>query len=122
MEVCADVYKAYAQVDRRERYCSERDAGVVLSLERMTEDNRPLGYFTDKHVESAEDTVLHQMLVAAVIDALSHLELAERLLIESVVMGGMTEQDYAAILGVSQVAVHKRKHRVLKKLLRIMGY
>lgn len=116
VEVAAEVYMAYAQADRRERYCYEREAGVLFSLERMAEDNRPLGYFTDKYVESAEDTVLWRMRIAAALHALSRLEPEERLLIESVVMGGITEQAYAARIGITQKAVNKRKSRALKKI------
>lgn len=122
VEVAAEVYEAYAQADRRERYCCEREAGVLFSLERMAEDDRPLGYFSDKYVESAEDAVLRQMLIDAVRDALSLLEPEEQLLVEAVVMDGITEQAYAARLGVSQVAVHKRKRRILKKISQLMGY
>ena len=118
--VCADVYKAYAQADRRERYCYEREAGVLFSLERMAEDNRPLGYFTDKHVESAEDTVLRQMLIAAAMEALSHLEPEEQLLIRAVVMEGVTEQEYARRIGITQKAVNKRKIRVLRKICKYL--
>jgi hypothetical protein len=62
VEVSAEVYQAYSQADRRERYQAERDAGLVLSLNKLAEDEMQLSYLTDKHIESAEDaTVLNVM-------------------------------------------------------------
>ncbi len=62
VEVSAEVYQAYSQADRRERYQAERDAGLVLSLNKLAEDEMQLSYLTDRHIESAEDaTVLNVM-------------------------------------------------------------
>ena len=122
VEVSSKVYRVYSQVDRRERYCCEREDGLLLSLERLDEDGVPLGNMMSQRVPSAEDIVLHRLLTQAALDALSRLTPEEQRLIRAVVMEGMPEQVYADVLGVSQVAVHKRKHRLLKKLLQLMGY
>ena len=116
VEVSEEVYMAYSQADRRERYCAERESGQKLSLERMDEDNVPLEYMTDQHIESAEDAVIRKMLAESVAEAFWKLEPDERDLIRALVMDGVTEQEYAERAGVSQVAVHKRKKRLLKKI------
>lgn len=116
VEVSAAVYRAYSQADRRERYCREREKGVLLSLERMDEDHVRLGNLADAHVESAEDTVLRQMLAEAALDALARLAPGEQLLIRAVVMEGVTEREYAARIGITQKGVNKRKNAALEKI------
>ena len=119
-EVTADIYKAYSQSDRRERYTDECEAGMLLSLDCMNKDGVQLSYLTDRHVESAEDTVIRKMLKESLIAVLLTLNPDERDLILALYYEGVTEQSYADYAGVSQVAVHKRKKRVLKKLLDLM--
>ena len=120
VEVSAEVYKAYSQSDRRERYCVERDIGKKLSLERMEEDDVLLNYLTDKHIESAEDSAIRAILAKKAMAVFMELEAEERRLIQAVVIDGITEQYYADVIGASQVAVHKRKKRILKKIYDLM--
>ena len=122
IEVNVEVYKAYSQADRRERYGYEREKGRMLSLERMDDDNMKLEFFTKHRSESPEDAVIKAMLLSEALGALSKLTMDERDLIKAVVMDGVPEKEYALRFGISQVAVHKRKHRLLKKIGRLMGY
>jgi len=116
VEVSAEVYKAYAQGDRKERYLAERTADRLLSLERFAEDDITLECLLDEHGESAEESVLHVMLIEQVMVTFATLKPDEQHLIQAVVMDGVTEQAYADVIGISQVAVHKRKKRILKKI------
>ena len=116
VEVSAEVYIAYSQEDRRERYCAERDAGRLLSFDGMDEDDGLLSYLLDRHTESAEDAAIRGMLIKRAMAALSTLPPEDQRLIRAVVMGGVTEEAYAAVIGVTQVAVHKRKKRILSML------
>ena len=59
MAVTEDVFAAYAQMDRRERYLSEDlPTGKVLSLEQMAEDGVLPDYVGAETAPSAEDCVL----------------------------------------------------------------
>jgi RNA polymerase sigma factor (sigma-70 family) len=120
VEVSREVYEAYSQGDRRERYQSERDAGRMFSLERMDEDDVQLSYLTDRHIESAEDSAIREILSRQAVAALSLLNPEERQLIQAVVMEGVPENDYAATIGVVQSTVHKRKKRLLKKIFNLL--
>ncbi|MCL2409381.1 MAG: hypothetical protein FWC96_07185 [Oscillospiraceae bacterium] len=126
IEVSADVYKAYSQSDRRERYCAERDAGRLLSIEQFEEDRISLESLLDEHVESAEDSVIHILLAEQAMAAFMTLESDEQHLIQALVIDGMTERDYAEQIGLSQKGVNKRKHKILEKLknsvLKPQGY
>jgi len=121
VEVGEAVYKVYSQADRRERYCAERDAEILLSLDRMNDDGVLLSYLTIRKVESAEDTAVRAILYRQAMAAIASLPSDEQALIHAVVIDGVTEQDYAEAIGVAQSTVHKRKKRSLKKIFEIMG-
>jgi len=122
VEVSAEVYQAYAQADRRERYQAERDTGIVLSLNKLAEDEMQLSYLTDKHIESAEDATFRDILSQQAMQAFGCLAPEEQHLIRSLIIDGVTERDYAADFGISQVAVHKRKQRILRKIQNILDF
>jgi hypothetical protein len=83
VEITEAVYKAYSQSDRRERYCVERDAGRLLSLERLDEDDVLLSTLTEQLIESAEDTVIRALLKKQIIMAFDSLAPDERHLIQA---------------------------------------
>ena len=59
VEVTEDVFLAYSQADRRERYIAEEvEPGRVLSLERLMEDGVPLVELGIEQEPSAENIVL----------------------------------------------------------------
>jgi DNA-directed RNA polymerase specialized sigma subunit, sigma24 homolog len=118
IEVSKVVYEAYAQADRRERYCYEREEGLLLSLERMDEEGMHPTFPTDRRTEAAEDTAMRRILTAEALEALSQLKPDEQHLIRAVVMEGMPERVYAAQIGITENGVNKRKLRALKKLSR----
>jgi len=116
VEVGEEVYKAYSQADRRERYCVERDTGRLLSIERFAEGGISLEALLGEYAESAEDSVLRATLNQRAMAAFMELEPEEQRLIQALVIDGVTERDYAASIGLSQKGVNKRKHKILEKL------
>ena len=119
VEVTEEVYKMYSQADRRERYLDERDAGVLLSLDRMEEDGVP-SFLSGRHAPSAENTAMREMLIGQAVAALVSLTQDERDLIEALIIDGVTERDYAAQIGLSQQAVNKRRKKILEKLKKLV--
>lgn len=130
IEVSEEVYAAYMQGDRKMRYFesdlkTERilldENGQIIrvipsredSLDRLMDDNA--GQFADSH-ESVEDMVLRRISIEEVHEALVQLTEKERQLIDALYFQELTERDAAAMLGISQPAVHKQKMRILKKL------
>ena len=116
VEVSAEVYAAYSQSERRERYQAERDSGRILSLERLNEDNVPLLSLTDKLSCSTEDTIFSHIDSERFGAALDRLTPEERRLIEALILDGVTEREYAARMGMSQKGVNKRKQKILQKI------
>ena len=91
----------------------------MLSLDKLNEDN--VSFLCDKPAESLEDSVFQKLLVTRVLEVLDDLLFEEKALIQAILINGKTEQEYADIIGVSQVAVHKRKKRILKNILKIFS-
>ena len=124
VEVPEDVYQAYAQADRRERYLlEEQSAGKSLSLEQMEEDDLLPGYVGAEMVPSTEEIVLErektqelaerkQVLLLAML-ALSD---ADRELITALFFDGVSTREYGRRTGVTQRAVIKRRDRILRDL------
>ncbi len=134
VEVSEEVYQVYMQGDRKMRYFetdlkTERtildDDGTIQrvipsredSLERLMDDNAR--QFSDAG-ESVEDAVLRKLAEDELRRALEMLTDDEQALIHALFYEGMTERAYAESLGVSQVTVHKKKQRILKKLKEIL--
>jgi RNA polymerase sigma factor (sigma-70 family) len=120
VEVGAGVYEAYARADRRERYIRERDAGRLLSLERLIDDGAPLESLSELQTEPAESSALHGILEEEMADAFLLLTPEEQDLIRALVIDGMAERDYAAQIGISQKNINKKKQRILKKLKKLL--
>lgn len=134
IEVTEEIYQVYMQGDRKMRYFEtdlkiERtildESGRIQqiipsredSLDRLVEDNAR--QFEDTR-ESVEDAVLRKLAKDDLRRALTKLTDEEFALVYALFYEGRTERDYAKELGVSQVAVHKRKQRILKKLKGIL--
>lgn len=134
IEVTEEIYQVYMQGDRKMRYFEtdlkiERtildESGRIQqiipsrenSLDRLVEDNAL--QFEDTR-ESVEDAVLRKLAEDDLRRALIKLTDEEYALVYALFYEGRTERDYAKELGVSQVAVHKRKQRILKKLKGIL--
>lgn len=134
IEVTNEVYIAYTKGQRKMKYF-EKDlkvehvfkdkngniTGVIPSredsLERLMNDNSIQFYDVSKSVECSaqiNDDVENLHI------AMQELTTEELNIIKMLFYDEMTERDTAKILGISQVAVNKKKHRILKKLKKII--
>ena len=124
VEVTEEVFLAYSQPERRERYITEEvEPGMVLSWEKLLEDGVPLASLGIEPEESAEDALLEleesetradmKRLLA---DALLELREADRQLLQALYFHGLSTRAYAHHLGVSQRAVTKRRDRILRDM------
>lgn len=114
--VSAEVFEVYAQADRRERYLAERDAGKLLSLDRLEDDGASLEQILYTHAETSEDRALRDFLEQEALRAFGELTAEEQRLVWALVIESKTEREYGALIGLSQKAVNKRKQKILKKL------
>lgn len=130
IEVTDAIYDAYMKGDRKIRYFENdlKTERVLMdtdghirqiipsredSLDRLMDDNAE--QFTDHH-ESVEDMVLRKISAEKLYQALAELSEKERETIVALFFEEKTERELAAVLGISQPAVHKQKNKILKKL------
>ena len=109
VEVAEDVYLAYSQADRRERYVAEDD---LLS-----------DYVGAEAAPSAEEEALEREQAQSLVErkemlllAMLSLNDADRELINALFFDGVSTRDYAARIGITQRAVIKRRDRILRDL------
>lgn len=88
------------------------------SLDRLLSDN--LRQFSDNS-ESVETVVQTNDEIDKLHIALKQLSANEWVIIKMLFYDEMSERDTAKVLGISQVAVNKRKHCILKKLKKIIN-
>ena len=124
VEVAEDVYLAYSQADRRERYVREEQfSGKILSLEQMAEDDLLSDYVGAEAAPSAEEEALEREQAQSLAErkemlllAMLSLNNADRELINALFFDGVSTRDYAARIGITQRAVIKRRDRILRDL------
>lgn len=120
-EVSIEVYQAYAQADRKERYGYEREDGLLLSLDRMAEDGMHLSYLTAQHVESAESSAIRDLMIEQMMDAVLLLSEEERKLIDQLFFQGTSARELARTVGVYHRTIIYRRDKVLEKIRRLMS-
>ena len=88
------------------------------SLDRLLSDTQR--QFSDDS-ESVESIIQNNDEIDKLHNALKQLSDDEWAIIKMLFYDEMSERDTAKVLGISQVAVNKRKHRILKKLKKIIN-
>ena len=124
VEVTEEVYLAYSQMDRRDRYLTEdAPAGKILSLDQMKDDSVQLDYVGADAIPSAEDSFLEnedaaetEKLAGMLLGALISLKDEDRQLITALFYDHVSTRAYARRIGVTQHAVIKRRDRILRDM------
>lgn len=116
VEVSEAVYYAYHQERESERYRNKLAQEYELSLERFQNEGVNVEYMASKHGESIEDKLIREEQLKNLHLALKLLNAEEQLLIRELFFNDKSERMLAAELGIANMTVHDRKHRILKKL------
>ncbi len=119
-----EVFLAYSQADRKERYqLEEQKKGRVLSLEQLQEDDMHLEYLTSDSVKSAEETVIAQKtekeqneLLDKLNNIMKQLTDEEYKLIHLLYFEGISARELARLNSISDMAIRKKRDRILQKL------
>lgn len=117
METTKTEYKNFYKEYRRKRYVDEeaQRAGIV-SLNAIDSDELDgTGVVVDTS-EPFEEKVHYEIVIEKLPEAISILNEEERMLVRELYFNGMSERDLAVVYGISNIAIHKRKLRILKKL------
>ena len=117
MEVAEDEYRTFYKNVRRQKYLKELSVGNGdFSYDMLTTDDfNGQDILVDEDV-NVEETAEKNLMIEMLRDCLSLLSAEEKKLIQMLFFEELTERKIARKEGVSQVAVHKRKQKVLNKL------
>ena len=124
VEVTDEVYKAYSQMDRGERYQEEqRKTLPQVSLEKLCAASVPIDLYIAEHSPSAEDEVMaafdareRDRLISLLPQILDKLPETEREMIQAIYFDGISAREYARRHGVYPRAVMYRLEKLQEKL------
>ena len=124
VEVTEDVFLAYSQADRKERYQDElQEEHPQISLEFLTDHDVPVDLHMQRHEISAEDAAIqredhveHIVRKERLTTALRSLSIEDQALIQALFFEGISTRAYAKKLGVYQRAVIYRRDKLLAEL------
>jgi RNA polymerase sigma factor (sigma-70 family) len=118
VKVTEQVYKEYYKMGRRERYLEERDLakGKILFGDLDPDEMKCEEIIADREAKSVEQTVLDGIMLEKLRLCLKSLSDDERRLVYVLFFEGMSEREAAALFGISQKGVNKRKVKLLGKL------
>lgn len=121
MEVTENVYHAFYKEQRRQKYIDERsiENGDMSYDALPSEELEKTKVFIDDCVDVAEQ-VTDKLLLEQLRSALSLLSNEEQHLLNELFFDGISERELAKKYGISQVAVHKKKHRIFAKLKKFL--
>lgn len=117
MEVSKATYTEFYRMQRRQKYIDERSKdNKDISYDSLTTDEfNGEDILVDESVDVA-GLAIHNVLLDKLRSVIPMLNADEKELIKALFFIGLTEREYAGMCGVSQVAIHKRKNRILAKL------
>lgn len=118
VEVSEDVFKTSRYMDRHFQTLEEKDArNRVFSYDALdTEDMLGAELFPDPSSSNIEDQVIASMMAAKLRRCIALLPEEDRKLIRAIYYEGVSEKDTGKLFGISQRAVSKRLHQILRKL------
>lgn len=111
------VYQEYTRAQWREEK-QEQKRKREHSLEWLSEHGAEAAAASGQPL--IDDIVADKLLLELLFSALETLTAEERQLIDRLYFDEQTEAAVSKELGVSQVAVHKRKHKILEKLKKLL--
>ena len=123
-EVSREVYQAYYQGRRKEKYIYEKDQAHenhILDISGMEELEVECDCCLASAESSIEDQLLEQELHIHLHQCLQMLPEADQALIQAIYFSGETESSYAKLIGLTQPGVSKRHKKILAKLRKFMN-
>ncbi len=121
MEVSFEDYQREFKIRRRYKYiCEEARLNGEVSYHALeSEDRNGEEIIRDLYTDVENEAIMH-IMCGMLRKALKELTEMERELINTLYFAGISEREYAAVLGISQRGLNKRRHKVLGKLKRLI--
>lgn len=121
MEVTEETYRDFYKAGRRQKYIDERSAeNGDFSYDMLTTDDfNGVDILVDES-ESLDEQIIQKIMLDKLKHALLLLSVDEQELIREIFVEELSERTLAEKYNVSQVAIHKRKIKILEKLKKII--
>lgn len=118
VEVTEEVYRVYHQMERHERYLSEKDmAHKVWQYSNLdTEDILGEELIPDLQSRNVEDLAMARLLAEKLRRCVKTLPDADRRLIHAIFYEGISERQFAKKMEIPLMTVHDKKRKILAKL------
>lgn len=121
MEVSKKDYTDFYKIQRRQKYIDERSAkNGDFSYDMLTTDEFNGEDILVDTSQEIDDAIIDKIMLDKLRNSLVLLSSDEQKLIREIFYEELSERTLAKEYGVSQVAIHKRKARILEKLKKIM--
>lgn len=121
MEVSQKDYTDFYKSKRRQKYIDERSAeNRNFSYDMLTTDDFNGEDILVDTSQDISDAVIHKIMLDKLSDSLILLSDDEQKIIREIFYDGLSERTLAEKYGVSQVAIHKRKIKIIEKLKKMM--
>ena len=122
-EVFEEARKTEERLLRQERRYGVHSSSHYLPKNELTKGT-PKDDFIERiedKSENTEDTILEKEKAGQVRDSMENLSKDELTLLKLLIEKELTEREIGRILGISQVAVNRRKHKIFDKLRKILN-
>ncbi len=122
VEVSKEVYLIYHKMKRRALYLIEREKVHQVCLFSNLDSDEITGeeMIPDMDSDSVEYIATKTLMADRLHECLKILNQRDRVLIPILFFDGKTEREAAEIYGVSHVAIHKKRVRILERLRKII--
>lgn len=121
MEVTEESYRDFYRAKRRQKYIAERSRkNGEISYDMLTTDDFNGEDILVDDSESLDEQVVRKIMVDKLRCAMFILPENEQELIREIFFEELSERTLAERYGVSQVAIHKRKVKILNKLKKLL--
>lgn len=121
MEVYEKDYTDFYKTQRRQKYIDERSVGNGdFSYDMLTTDDFNGEDILIDTSQEIDEAVIHKIMLDKLRPALLLLSIDEQELIREIFVEELSERTLAEKYNVSQVAIHKRKIKILEKLKKII--
>lgn len=122
MEVTEETYRDFYKTQRRRKYINERSAtNGDFSYDMLTTDDFNGEEILIDNSEDIATEVVHKIMLDKLRNSILLLPDDDQNLIWEIFFEELSERTLAEKYGVSQVAIHKRKVKILDKLKKILN-
>jgi len=123
MEVRHEDYLDHYRNERRQRYIREASSRLGIVSYNALDSEDLLGEDILRDIfTNVEDSVITDILLDKLREALLDLEPEEHLIIRLIYFEGQTERQCAEVLELNSKTLHSRKKRILEKLKKIIEF